>query len=133
MRFVVSTDGLDEALLKLRLLAAKGKDLTPLLDELGEDEVTRVMLRFESGTAPNGVWWDELTSRDGQPLMDTGRLYNSIEAQVIGKHRLQVGTATDYAHFHQFGTEHIPARPFLGVSDDLLASIKELTHAYFAL
>ena len=133
MRFVVSTDGLDEALLKLRLLAAKGKDLTPLLDELGEDEVTRVMLRFESGTAPNGVWWDELTSRDGQPLMDTGRLYNSIEAQVIGKHRLQVGTATDYAHFHQFGTKHIPARPFLGVSDDLLASIQELTHAYFAL
>ena len=95
MRFAVSTDGLDEALLKLRMLAAKGEDLSPLLDELGEDEVTRVMLRFESGTAPNGVWWDELTSRDGQPLMDTGRLYNSIEAQVIGKHRLQVGTATD--------------------------------------
>ena len=133
MRFAVSTDGLDEALGTLRLLAAKGEDLSPLLDELGEDEVTRVMLRFESGTAPNGVWWDELTSRDGQPLMDTGRLYNSIEAQVIGKHRLQVGTATDYAHFHQFGTKHIPARPFLGVSDDLLASIKELTHAYFAL
>lgn len=131
MRFAVSTDGLDEALLKLRMLAAKGEDLTPMLDELGEDEVTRVMLRFESGTAPNGVWWDELTSRDGQPLMDTGRLYNSIEAQVIGKHRLQVGTATDYAHYHQFGTEHIPARPFLGVSDDLLASIQELTVAYF--
>ena len=131
MRFAVSTDGLDEALLKLRMLAAKGEDLSPLLDELGEDEVTRVMLRFESGTAPNGVWWDELTSRDGQPLMDTGRLYNSIEAQVIGKHRLQVGTATDYAHYHQFGTKHIPARPFLGVSDDLLASIQELTVAYF--
>lgn len=131
MRFAVSTDGLDEALGTLRLLAAKGEDLSPMLDELGEDEVTRVMLRFESGTAPNGVWWDELTSRDGQPLMDTGRLYNSIEAQVIGKHRLQVGTATDYAHFHQFGTKHIPARPFLGVSDDLLASIKELTNAYF--
>lgn len=133
MRFAVSTDGLYEALLKLRMLAAKGEDLTPMLDELGEDEVTRVMLRFESGTAPNGVWWDELTSRDGQPLMDTGRLYNSIEAQVIGKHRLQVGTATDYAHYHQFGTQHIPARPFLGVSDDLLASIKELTHAYFSI
>lgn len=131
MRFAVSTDGLDEVLGTLRLLAAKGEDLSPMLDELGEDEVTRVMLRFESGTAPNGVWWDELTSRDGQPLMDTGRLYNSIEAQVIGKHRLQVGTATDYAHFHQFGTKHIPARPFLGVSDDLLASIKELTNAYF--
>lgn len=133
MRFAVSTDGLDEALGTLRLLAAKGEDLSPLLDELGDDEVARVMLRFENSTAPDGTRWDELTSRDGQPLMDTGVLYGSITAQVLGKHTLQVGSATDYAHYHQFGTKHIPARPFLGVTDDLLASIKELTLVYFNL
>lgn len=132
MRFAVSTDGLDEALGTLRLLAAKGEDLTPLLDELGDDEVARVKLRFENSTAPDGTRWDELTSRDGQPLMDTGVLYGSITAQVHGN-TLQVGTATDYAHYHQFGTKHIPARPFLGVTDDLLTSIKELTHAWFNL
>ena len=59
-------------------------------------------------------------------------MQGSITAQAHGN-ILQIGTATDYAHYHQFGTQHIPARPFLGVSDDLLASIKELTHAYFNL
>lgn len=132
MRFAVSTDGLDEALGTLRLLAAKGKNLSQMLDELGQDEKARVLMRFENSTAPDGTRWDELTSRDGQPLMDTGVLYGSITAQVHGN-TLQVGTATDYAHYHQFGTQHIPARPFLGVTDDLLTSIKELTHAWFNL
>lgn len=137
MRFVVSTDGLDEALLKLRMLAAKGEDLSPMLDELGQDEVARVVQRFEQSRSPDGTAWQALKQPrprgDGQPLMDTGVLYGSITAQVIGKHTLQVGSATNYAHYHQFGTQHIPARPFLGVSDDLLASIKELTHAYFSI
>lgn len=136
MRFVVSTDGLDEALGTLRLLAAKGKNLSPMLDELGRDEEARVLMRFEHGEAPDGTTWQALKQprpRGGdKPLQDTGVLMGSITAQVHGN-TLQVGTATDYAHYHQFGTQHIPARPFLGVSDDLLASIKELTHAYFNL
>ena len=130
MRFAVSTDGLDEALLKLRMLAAKGEDLSPLLDELGEDEVTRVMLRFENSEAPDGSIWEDLKVRDGKPLMNTGRLYQSVVAHVAND-SLQVGTNVSYAPYHQFGTEHIPARPFLGVSDDLLASLQEITLAYF--
>lgn len=152
MRFAVSNDGLDEALGTLRLLAAKGKNLSPLLDELGQDEKARVLMRFEHGEAPDGTTWQALKQPRrptkkrpayvpaGQqripgdnPLRDWGVLQGSITAQVIGKHTLQIGTATDYAHYHQFGTKHIPARPFLGVTDDLLASIKELTLVYFNL
>lgn len=136
MRFVVSTDGLDEALGTLRLLAAKGKNLSPMLDELGRDEVARVVQRFEQSRSPDGTAWQALKRprpRGGdRPLQDTGVLMGSITAQAHGN-ILQIGTATDYAHYHQFGTQHIPARPFLGVTDDLLASIKELTHAYFNL
>lgn len=136
MRFVVSTDGLGEALGTLRLLATKGEDLTPMLDELGQDEVARVVQRFEQSRSPDGTAWQALKRprpRGGdRPLQDTGVLMGSITAQVHGN-TLQIGTATDYAHYHQFGTQHIPARPFLGVSDDLLASIKELTHAYFSI
>jgi phage virion morphogenesis protein len=136
MRFVVSTDGLDEALGTLRLLATKGEDLAPMLDELGQDEVARVVQRFEQSRSPDGTAWQALKRprpRGGdRPLQDTGVLMGSITAQVHGN-TLQIGTATDYAHYHQFGTQHIPARPFLGVSDDLLASVKELTHAYFSI
>lgn len=136
MRFVVSTDGLGEALGTLRLLATKGEDLTPMLDELGQDEVARVVQRFEQSRSPDGTAWQALKRprpRGGdRPLQDTGVLMGSITAQAHGN-ILQIGTATDYAHYHQFGTQHIPARPFLGVSDDLLASIKELTHAYFSI
>lgn len=136
MRFVVSTDGLDEALGTLRLLATKGEDLAPMLDELGQDEVARVVQRFEQSRSPDGTAWQALKRprpRGGdRPLQDTGVLMGSITAQVHGN-TLQIGTATDYAHYHQFGTQHIPARPFLGVSDDLLASVKEITHAYFSI
>lgn len=136
MRFVVSTDGLGEALGTLRLLATKGEKLEPLLDELGQDEVARVVQRFEQSRSPDGTAWQALKRprpRGGdRPLQDTGVLMGSITAQAHGN-ILQIGTATDYAHYHQFGTQHIPARPFLGVTDDLLASIKELTHAYFNL
>lgn len=136
MRFVVSTDGLGEALGTLRLLATKGEKLEPLLDELGQDEVARVVQRFEQSRSPDGTAWQALKRprpRGGdRPLQDTGVLMGSITAQAHGN-ILQIGTATDYAHYHQFGTQHIPARPFLGVSDDLLASIKELTHAYFSI
>lgn len=136
MRFVVSTDGLGEALGTLRLLATKGEDLTPMLDELGQDEVARVVQRFEQSRSPDGTAWQTLKRprpRGGEhPLQDTGVLMGSITAQAHGN-ILQIGTATDYAHYHQFGTQHIPARPFLGVSGDLLASIKELTYAYFSI
>ena len=125
MQFVVLTVGMDTALRKLKQLAERGNEITPVLDELGEDEVTRVMLRFENSEAPDG-----LKVRDGKPLMDTGRLYQSVVAHVAND-SLQVGTNVSYAPYHQFGTEHIPARPFLGVSDDLLASLQEITLAYF--
>nr|DAS07641.1 MAG TPA: virion morphogenesis protein [Bacteriophage sp.] len=130
MQFVVLTVGMDTALRKLKQLAERGNDITPVLDELGEDEVTRVMLRFENSEAPDGSIWEDLKVRDGKPLMDTGRLYQSVVAHVAND-SLQVGTNVSYAPYHQFGTEHIPARPFLGVSDDLLASLQEITLAYF--
>lgn len=130
MQFVVLTMGMDTALRKLKQLAERGNDITPVLDELGEDEVTRVMLRFENSEAPDGSIWEDLKVRDGKPLMDTGRLYQSVVAHVAND-SLQVGTNVSYAPYHQFGTQHIPARPFLGVSDDLLASLQEITLAYF--
>lgn len=130
MRFVDIT-GLEAAQAKLAELAKRGADLTPLLREIGDDEVTRTLLRFESASAPDGRAWQPLKTRQGQTLVDTGVLRNSIKKQIYGGVLLEIGTNTPYAAFHQFGTRHIPARPFLGVSDDLIHTAEELIHAYF--
>lgn len=47
-----------------------------------------------------------------QPLLDTGRLRNSI-SQRSGRDFAEAGTSVIYAATHQFGRGNIPARPFL--------------------
>lgn len=137
MRFV-NTTGLEEAQAKLGKLVKRGADLTPILRELGDDEITRTLLRFEHGEAPDGSAWAGLKQprkgRKGgsaQVLVDTGQLRNSITKQILGGSALIIGSNADYAAWHQFGTRYVPARPFLGVSDDLIQSAQELIHAYF--
>ena len=131
----VDTPGLDAATAKLRELAAQGKDLGPALAEIGEEEVTNILLRFEHEEDPQGNPWAAFAANsprlleDGKLLQDTGRLKGSIQSQVLGGSVLLVGSNVEYAPFHQFGTETIPARPFLGVSDDLKDAIADILHA----
>lgn len=132
----VDVTGLESAIGKLQQLQAKGEDLTPLLKYIGEDEVTRTLLRFETATAPNGISWQALQSprrRGGhKPLSDTGVLKGSIR-YVLGNNSVTVGTEVEYSIFHQFGTKHIPARPFLGVSDELINEMEVMIGDYFEL
>lgn len=132
----VETTGLENAIGKLQQLQDKGEDLTPLLTEIGEDEVTRTLLRFETATAPDGSHWEVLKSprrRGGdKPLSDTGVLKGSIR-YVLGNNSVTIGTDTEYSIFHQFGTKHIPARPFLGVSDELINEMEVMIGDYFEL
>lgn len=140
----VDTPGLDAATTRLRELAAQGKDLGPALAEIGEKEVTNILLRFEHEEDPQGNPWATLQrprrKRRGKRrrrgisdklLQDTGRLKGSIQSQVLGGSVLLVGSNVEYAPFHQFGTVFIPARPFLGVSDDLKDAIADILHAHF--
>lgn len=130
MRFV-NADGLDEAISKLQRIADRGEDMTELLREIGDDEVMRTVLRFENSKAPDGTPWKALQEREGQPLVDTGQLKGSITKQLLGSHAVVIGTDVAYAEYHQFGTRHIDPRPFIGVSDDLIRSVEELTNDYF--
>lgn len=139
---IIQTDGLEAAIDQLMRLQAKGEDLTPLLKYIGEDEVTRTILRFETTTAPDGSPWRGLQKprqRGGdKPLSDTGRLKGSIRF-VLGNNRVTIGTGTEYSIFHQFGTKtaagkrHIHARPFLGVSDELIHELEDKISDYFQL
>jgi len=89
---------------------------------------------FARGQTPEGVTWRPLKrprrrskGRD-LPLRDTGILMASAtggarRVERITNTELVTGTNVEYAGFHQVGTRHIPARPFLGFTPQLVKDI----------
>lgn len=103
----------------------------PLLAAIGNELVTSVSRRFETGTAPDGSRWPEsLRARltGGQTLIKSGRLRDSIAetGPQLTARSVEVGTNVVYAAIHQFGGT-IPARPYLGLSDTDERVIQDLT------
>lgn len=123
----------------LKRLAIKLKDLSPAMRDVGHEFVELSRLSFQEGRSPNGRPWAPLRFRSGQPLLDTGRLRNSLAFRAY-KVSVEIGTAERYSGVHQRGAtirprnakrlvfqprgfKHpifarqvtIPARPFLPV------------------
>ena len=125
--------------------AAQISDTQRLAEAIGEALVAGTQDRFERGEAPDGSKWPA-SKRGGQTLMDTGRLKNSIGYEASPA-LVVVGTSAEYAATHQFGAHieaknaktlkfkvngkwvskksvDIPARPFIGLSDEDVAEAK---------
>ena len=62
-----------------------------------------VATEFETSTDPYGRPWLPLKSRDGQPLLDTGRLRNSFGGDGSDATAFRFGTDVVYAALHQYG------------------------------
>jgi phage virion morphogenesis protein len=108
-------------------------NLQPALTEIGEKLTESTKQRFSSQTGPDGQRWKanspvtiDRKGRD-QPLIDGGHLMEQISPKLIGNDILEVGSTMQYAAMQQFGGTKsefphlwgdIPARPFLGISDD---------------
>ena len=113
----------------LQRLVDAGQDLRPAFREIGEylDLATRE--RFDRAQAPDGTRWAPLKPRTlkrkqrrKRPLdilVDSGDLRDLMRYHVTAD-RLEFGTDRKYGATHQFGDprRNIPARPFLGLSDD---------------
>lgn len=127
----IDTAGLEKAQSTLNQMLAQGRDITPILRDLGDEEVLRIVERFERSQAPDGSSWAALKTRNGKPLLDTGALRKSIQKQILGGVSLEIGTNLSYAAFHQFGTKYIPARRFLGTSEALIRQAEELIREHF--
>lgn len=111
---------------------------------------------FDEGSSPSGVPWAPLKRErrrkrerrtkkgkggggSGQkPLRNTGILMQSVTAggvghvEQLGPSGLVYGTTVPYAGYHQRGTRHIPARPFLGLSPRALGIIQQMTADFVA-
>lgn len=128
------TTTVEDAAVRQHLSALQNRlsDLRPLMTEIGADLKARVQLGFTDGLDPWGNPWERLRYREGQPLRDTGRLYNSINYQVAPDGlSVSIGPDDDTgqggkARMHQFGGRVtrgpwagavIPARPYLPIRD----------------
>jgi phage virion morphogenesis protein len=128
-----------------------GLNFTALHKEIGEYLVSSTKERFKTQTAPDGTPWPEsirARTEGGVTLRDTSTLYGSINYHARPD-RVEVGTNNKTAAVHQYGATirpkrarylqfkigrrwarkakvEIPARPFLGISDDDQEAINEI-------
>jgi phage virion morphogenesis protein len=124
-----------------KLKALSELQFSELLDNLGSIVISQTQKRIESaGPAPDGKQWPEWSdnyakTRHGNHalLQNEGYLKGSFEASVTGKN-LSVGSNLVYAATHQYGDKDrgIPARTYLGLSDDNNDEVKSAVDDWLA-
>ncbi len=133
VRFGIHVDDV-EAMAGLGRLLSRAGNLQPAFEEIGSMLEASAQQRFEDHAGPDGTPWPELsastkkTRGEGAELLrDTKLLYDSISYMATDD-EVAVGSHMVYARIHQLGGKagrgrkvKIPARPFLGASDDDLA------------
>jgi phage virion morphogenesis protein len=123
----------DQVQRALRQLRDTVGNLDDALTDIGEALSESTKQRFGTLIGPDGERWPDNSpvtiERKGrnQPLTGEGTLGEQIHAQLLGNDTLAVGSNMEYAAMQQFGGTKaefphlwgdIPARPFLGVSED---------------
>jgi len=120
-------------------------DPSPLLAELGEYGLRSTRARFKTQTAPDGTAWaalqpwyqKEKRRNKNRILTLNGYLRGQMTWQLVGDRTVEIGSNLPYAAVHQFGATikpraakvlmfrghvaksvTIPARPYLGLSDE---------------
>lgn len=69
-------------------------------------------------------WSPGYKNRTGKKLHDTGRLKSRFRYK-IKSNRLEITNKTRYARYHQEGTDRLPQRQMVGLSDKVLDEIKD--------
>lgn len=142
---------------QLETMGRSAGDLTILMDQIGALLEQSARDRIEStNVAPDGTPWypsDRVDLFGGRTLFETGRLAASLTHEAAPD-QVAIGSNVIYAGVHQAGATivprnaraltfmlpggafvevgkvEIPARPYLGVSDDDEADILDLTGMY---
>ncbi|ERT17011.1 hypothetical protein O162_19990 [Pseudomonas putida SJ3] len=98
----VSTAALQDLIRKVRQLGPNNAHVKKGLNQIGVRWVARVKVCFQRSVDPYGQPWAPITHRRGQPLLDTGRLRNSVKHNVRGTN-LELASNLIYADNHQLG------------------------------
>ena len=132
----------------LEQLAAAGFLDKAVFSAIGEALKISTTDRFKNQTAPDGTPWEPLSPRyaawkrkikgANKILKLRGYLRDTLRYQATDV-SVAIGSNRVYSTIHQFGGQAgrghkatIPARPYLGVSDDDVAAILEIIEDAFA-
>lgn len=143
----------DAIAVALSKIAAEFGDMSTLMDEIGQALVISSKDRIEQGVTPDGTPFalrsgttvDRYIAEDKPfrgPLYQSGDMASQINHS-YGPTSAQVGSNAIQAAVMQFGAAKgsfdgaspwgdIPARPFLGISDQDRADIPEIVEDWFA-
>ncbi len=151
----LSWGGLDTALTHA---AKKLGNTQALMDSVGDALVSGTLKRFDDEEGPDGNKWEPSGRAEddgGQTLTDTGRLRRSIDYATTSD-TVMVGSNLKYARIHQKGGTitpkkakklvfkgrggkkvavdqvTIPARPYLGISDEDMDDVKSTMTDFLA-
>lgn len=100
MSFTVTKDTFSPT---LRAMAARCRDLRPVLEAMGQALVAVTKRAFSDDALRPEPWEDVKTGKS--PLRRTGTLWQSIRITELTGEHVKVGTDRPYAAFHQFGTK----------------------------
>nr|DAK32260.1 MAG TPA: virion morphogenesis protein [Caudoviricetes sp.] len=141
MQLVVS-DQLPQLSANLHALQTRlGGDLTPLMDAIGLLLENSTRERFETKRDPEGISWAQLKPKTierkrnqngsirGGILVDRADLRKSI-TYFANTQSVTVGSDRQYSQYHQTGTEHMPARRFLGLTTEDVKEIDEFVRIF---
>ena len=114
---------------------AAGDVSTPLLNA-GMAILQENLITFLGEKSPGGVPWtplrgDTLKTKKGPGILrETGALFRSVTSQGapgnIFRHKdnsLDLGTTIPYGAVHQLGLGAVPARPFLGINQEMAQEV----------
>lgn len=143
MRLIIHAD-LEPISARLNRLAVGLGNLKPVMNTIGGIIESSTRRRIaETKTAPDGTPWQGLSAKTlaqktgksgktrGGILVDTGSLMRSITHEASANSVI-VGSGMLYARWHQQGAKHLPARPFLGLSETDVRDINEHLDARIA-
>ncbi|MCF6246917.1 MAG: phage virion morphogenesis protein [Desulfobacula sp.] len=97
-----------DVMAKLADVAARGKNLAPVMAAFGDYLVKETVTRFEQEKDPDGKPWKELSAftlkfkKGNQILTDSTDLRNSFSRKANAT-SVRMGTDRPYAALHQFG------------------------------
>jgi phage virion morphogenesis protein len=153
----LAIDGKSETLGSLGAMLGRIRNQRGMWDNIGASLVVSTQHRFETGTDPEGSPWPQsIRARlgGGKTLIESARLLQS-QTHIASDTGVEVGTNVLYAAVHQLGATirpvaapklkfkigdrwatksevTIPARPFLGISNDDETEIVAITEDWLA-